>query len=67
MPTDTDARNPSGLRIGVQEMTRYGMREADMQDLAGLIADAIRDKAVKDAVHALRRRFDTVAVCVREA
>lgn len=60
LPTDTDARNPSGLRIGVQEMTRYGMREADMQDLAGLIADAIRDKSVKDAVHALRRRFDTV-------
>ena len=38
LPTDTDARNPSGLRVGVQEMTRYGMREADVQDLAGLIA-----------------------------
>ena len=60
LPTDTDARNPSGLRIGVQEMTRYGMREADVQDLAGLIADAVRGKAVKDAVHALRRRFETV-------
>jgi glycine hydroxymethyltransferase len=60
LPTDTDARNPSGLRIGVQEMTRYGMREADMQDLAGLIADAIHNKAVKDAVHALRQRFGTV-------
>ena len=60
LPTDSDARNPSGLRIGVQEMTRYGMREADMQDLAGLIADAVRGKAVKDAVHALRQRFDTV-------
>ena len=41
-------------------MTRYGMRKADMQDLAGLIADAISGKTVKDAVHALRRRFDTV-------
>ena len=60
LPTDTDARNPSGLRIGVQEMTRYGMREADMQDLAGLMADAIRGKAVKDAVHGQRQRFDTV-------
>ena len=60
LPTDTDARNPSGLRIGVQEMTRYGMREADVQDLAGLIADAIRGKTVKDAVHSLRGRFDTV-------
>ena len=60
LPTDTDARSPSGLRIGVQEMTRYGMREAEMQDLAGLVADAIRGKAVKDAVHSLRQRFDTV-------
>ena len=60
LPIDTEPRNPSGLRIGVQEMTRYGMREADMQDLAGLIADAIRNKAVKDAVHALRQRFGTV-------
>ena len=60
LPTDTDARNPSGLRIGVQEMTRYGMRETDLRDLAGLIADAIRGKAVKEAVHALRQRFDTV-------
>ena len=60
LPTDTDARNPSGLRIGVQEMTRYGMRETDLQVLAGLIADAVRGKAVKDAVHNLRRRFDTV-------
>ena len=60
LPTDSDARSPSGLRIGVQEMTRYGMCEAEMQDLAGLIADAIRGKAVKDAVHALRQRFDTV-------
>jgi len=60
LPTDSDARNPSGLRIGVQEMTRYGMREAEMQELAGLIADAIRGKAVKDAVHALRQRFKTV-------
>ena len=27
LPRDTEPRNPSGLRIGVQEMTRYGMRE----------------------------------------
>src|SRR5439155_732190 len=29
LPLDTDPRRPSGLRIGVQEMTRYGMKEAD--------------------------------------
>ncbi|MEM4138329.1 MAG: serine hydroxymethyltransferase, partial [Sulfolobaceae archaeon] len=26
--------DPSGIRIGVQEMTRYGMREGEMEDIA---------------------------------
>ncbi|HEX5370326.1 MAG TPA: serine hydroxymethyltransferase, partial [Dehalococcoidia bacterium] len=38
LPHDSDARNPSGLRIGVQEMTRYGMKQAQMQRLAELMA-----------------------------
>ena len=46
-----------GLRIGVQEMTRYGMQEADMQRLAGLMADAIKGQTVKDALQALRAEF----------
>lgn len=57
LPGDTDPRNPSGLRIGVQEMTRYGMQEADMQRLAGLMADAIKGQTVKDALQALRAEF----------
>jgi len=57
LPRDTEPRNPSGLRIGVQEMTRYGMREGDMQRLAGLMADAIKGKTVIDAVHTLRASF----------
>jgi len=57
LPGDQDPRNPSGLRIGVQEMTRYGMKEAEMGELAALIADAIRDQPVKDAVNRMRGRF----------
>jgi glycine hydroxymethyltransferase len=60
LPFDTDPRNPSGLRLGVQEMTRYGMREGDVQRLAGLIADAIKGKHVMDAVHTLRAAFGAV-------
>ena len=60
LPLDTEPRNPSGLRLGVQEMTRYGMREGDMQRLAGLLADAIKGKAVTDAVHALRASFSSL-------
>ena len=44
---DTDARNPYGLRIGVQEMTRYGMKEPQMQQLAALMAGAIKGSDVK--------------------
>ena len=57
LPGDQDPRNPSGLRIGVQEMTRFGMTPIEMGELAPLIADAIRGKAVKEAVNRLRGRF----------
>ena len=57
VPGDTDPRNPSGLRIGVPEMTRFGMDERAMGELAQLIHDAIRGKNVKEQVHALRGRF----------
>jgi len=60
LPLDTSARNPSGLRVGVQEMTRYGMREGDMQRLAAFMSDAIKGKQVRDQVQALRAEFGTL-------
>jgi glycine hydroxymethyltransferase len=57
VPGDTDPRNPSGLRIGTQEMTRFGMDERSMGELAQSMHAAIRGKNVKEQVHALRRRF----------
>jgi glycine hydroxymethyltransferase len=57
LPGDQDPRSPSGLRVGVQEMTRFGMKEAEMGELAVLMGDAIREKKVKDAVNRLRGRF----------
>lgn len=60
LPRDTDPRNPSGLRIGVQEMTRYGMGTEDMQRLAVLMAEAVKGKVVRDAVQTLREEFPTL-------
>ncbi|MBF0288053.1 MAG: serine hydroxymethyltransferase [SAR324 cluster bacterium] len=60
LPGDQDARNPSGFRIGVQEMTRFGMKEPEMGELASLIADALQGKPVKEAVTELRRRFTEI-------
>src|SRR5579859_1690747 len=57
VPGDSDPRNPSGLRIGVPEMTRFGMDERAMSELAQLMHDAIRGKNVKEQVNALRGRF----------
>jgi glycine hydroxymethyltransferase len=60
LPFDTDPRNPSGLRIGVQEMTRYGMCESDIQRLAVLLSEAIKGKHVQENVHALRAEFSAL-------
>ncbi len=57
LPGDTDAQNPSGLRIGTPEMTRFGMKEKDFAELGELMAEAIRGKQVKDKVNQLRGRF----------
>jgi glycine hydroxymethyltransferase len=57
LPWDTDPRNPSGLRIGVPEMTRYGMKEADMQRLGELMAAIIKGKDCKAEINALRGEF----------
>ncbi|HVB21578.1 MAG TPA: serine hydroxymethyltransferase [Ktedonobacteraceae bacterium] len=57
VPGDTDPKNPSGLRIGVPEMTRFGMDERAMGELAQLMHDAIEGKNVKSQVNALRGRF----------
>jgi glycine hydroxymethyltransferase len=57
VPGDADPRNPSGLRIGVPEMTRFGMDERAMGELAQSMHDAIRGENVKSQVNALRRRY----------
>jgi glycine hydroxymethyltransferase len=60
LPGDADPRNPSGLRIGVPEMTRFGMDEQAMGELAQLIHDAVRGKNVVQQVHTLRNRYTTM-------
>jgi glycine hydroxymethyltransferase len=50
--------NPDGIRIGVQEMTRIGMKESDMTEIARFIAECIRDgKEVREEVNRFRSGF----------
>jgi len=52
------------LRLGVAEMTRFGMREADFDPAAEMIADVVlRNRPVKDAVRAFRRKFLDMKFC----
>ncbi|MFH1657538.1 MAG: serine hydroxymethyltransferase [bacterium] len=65
-----DAANPkfpSGLRIGVQEMTRYGMEEEEMKHIAKLIKETLLDKRnpenIRKKVVWFRRNFQKIKYC----
>jgi len=62
---DEEGFTASGaLRMGVQEMTRFGMRPVDFAELARLMADCIlQNRSVKDEVIRLRRRFLEMQYC----
>ena len=53
--------NPDGVRIGVQEMTRMGMKENDMERVAALIRECIVEgKEVRTEVNKFRKNFQEV-------
>jgi aminomethyltransferase len=52
------------LRMGVAEMTRFGMEAVHFQDLAQLIADVIMEgRSVREAVSSFRRDFLEMKYC----
>jgi aminomethyltransferase len=64
LPDDESFTAASGLRMGVSEMTRFGMQEEDFGELAQLLRDAVADDApVASAVAALRSRFTELNYC----
>jgi len=68
MPYDdiNTAQNPGGIRIGVQELTRLGMREGEMKQVAEFINKAVKNKNIKKEVAEFRREFTTVKYCFNE-
>jgi glycine/serine hydroxymethyltransferase len=65
LPGDETFYHPSGIRMGVQEMTRFGMKESDFGDLARFLAEVIlRNKNVVSEVAEFRRRFFTMEYCL---
>jgi aminomethyltransferase len=63
-PAEEGFTASGSLRMGVQEMTRFGMQETDFEELAQLFKDALVDnRAVKEAVIAFRKRFLEMKYC----
>ncbi len=67
LPSDKDPDKPTGIRLGVQELTRIGMRQSEMREIASLITRVVRAKAdvnkIKDEVKELRKGFQEVKYC----
>ncbi|MDR2846609.1 MAG: serine hydroxymethyltransferase [Candidatus Methanoplasma sp.] len=70
LPSDTSSVRPSGLRLGSQEMTRIGMKENDMVEVASLIARVVKNKEdpkkVKEDVKAFKKNFTGIKYCFNE-
>jgi len=53
--------NPSGLRLGVQEMTRFGMKEKEMDAIAEFFKQCLMEqKNVGDEVREFRKEYQVV-------
>jgi len=67
LPSDKDPDKPTGIRLGVQELTRIGMKGSEMKEIASLITRVVRAKAdvnrVKEEVKELRKGFQEVKYC----
>jgi glycine hydroxymethyltransferase len=67
LPSDKDPEKPAGIRIGVQELTRIGMKGSEMREIAALIARVViggeDENRIKDEVLALRGGFQHIHYC----
>jgi len=67
LPSDESFTASSGLRMGVSEMTRFGMQGRDFETLAVLLADVVKGGGtVKEEVTKLRSGFQKMRFCFEE-
>jgi glycine hydroxymethyltransferase len=53
--------NPSGIRLGSPAVTTRGFGEAEMREVAAVIAETLRNKDSEEALAAVRRRVTALA------
>jgi glycine hydroxymethyltransferase len=70
IPGDADPLNPSGLRLGTPELTRIGMKEKEMQEIAVFYARALlrkeNPKKIRDDVREFRKDFQELCFCFKD-
>lgn len=70
LPGDTKALSPSGLRLGVQELTRVGMGKDEMLDVARFYARVLLEKEdpskVKVDVRDFKSNYHVIRYCFNE-
>ena len=70
IPGDTDPLNPSGLRLGTPELTRIGMKEQEMEDVATFYQRALlkkeTPKKIQKDVKDFRKDFQELHYCFKE-
>jgi glycine hydroxymethyltransferase len=70
IPGDEKPMNPSGIRFGTQELTRVGMRENDMSQVAAFVVEVVVKKTppqkVKADVAEFRKGFPNIHYCYEE-
>ncbi len=70
IPGDTDPLNPSGLRLGTPELTRIGMKEQEMEDVAEFFARALlkkeNPKTIREDIKEFRKDFQELCYCYKE-
>jgi aminomethyltransferase len=65
-PDEEGFTSSGALRMGVSEMTRFGMMEGDFRILAGLIHDVVMNgRDVTDQVKTLRKNFLELQFCFK--
>ena len=65
LPDDETFLEPSGIRMGVQEMTRFGMKAQDFDVLSGYIADVvIKNLSPKEEIKKFRQDFLKMKYCL---
>jgi glycine/serine hydroxymethyltransferase len=65
LPDDETFLESSGIRMGVQEMTRFGMEEKDFDVLSGFIAEVVaKNRNVKEEVRKFRQNFLRMEFCL---